>query len=168
MMRWWRALSLRERRILLLMAVVLLLFLSWLMAWRPLAQAHQATAVELDRIVADLAWMEAAAVELNRLQGAGRTKPQPRQGLSLLALAEQTARANGLSQAFRRGEPDGADRVRVWLEQAAFDQLIRWLELLEAGYGVGVADASVDKSENQGVVDVRILLVDRSPASSVR
>ncbi len=160
MKRWLATLSGRERGALFLTATLGTAFLVWLLAFRPLVQARGALTEREARLRPEVLWLEGAAVEVARLRAAGEQGPDSRGGQSLLAMTEQTARAAGLGDSFRRGEPDGEKRVRVWLENASFDAMLRWLGGLQSGYGVAVVDGSVDAAGSPGVVNVRLLLTE--------
>ncbi len=157
---WLETLSQRERAALFLAVAVVAGFLIWLLAFRPLAQAQQRLAEREARLRPDVAWLEAAASEVARLRAADRAGPGKRGEQSLLALTEQSARAAGLGQAFRRGEPAGEKRVRVWLENASFDAMLTWLQGLQSRYGVAVIDGTVDGAGTPGLVNVRLLLAE--------
>jgi general secretion pathway protein M len=83
-----------------------------------------------------------------------------RQGRSLLALADATARSAGLEGALRRVEPVGTSGVRVSFEFASFDVLIAWIEQLTREYGVEATDFSADRADGVGLVNARVTLQD--------
>src|SRR5581483_1437548 len=83
-----------------------------------------------------------------------------RQGKSLLALADATARSAGLAGSLKRVEPAGGRSVRVTFEVANFDVLMNWLDALARDYGVEVTDFSADKVEGLGLVNARATLED--------
>jgi general secretion pathway protein M len=83
-----------------------------------------------------------------------------RQGKSLLALADASAREAGLQSALRRVEPVGERNVRVGFESANFDQLAQWLELLAGRYGIEAIEFSAERAEGIGLVDARVTLRD--------
>jgi type II secretory pathway component PulM len=82
---------------------------------------------------------------------------------SLLAIADQTGKQAGLSNAITRMQPEGDHIVRVWLEQADFAALVRWLGLLETTYGVAVVEAAIDREAQAGMVRARLGLVRGAP-----
>ena len=159
MKRYWQGLSSREQRLALVVALVLLAFIFWLALWRPLSAAHAGLDTRIERQQQDLAWMRAAALEATRLQGQPTTTGN-RGDLSLLALAEQSARGIGLAEGFRRGEPVGDARVRVTFEAVSFDRLIQWVEMLNQRYGVTVDELAVDRAGSPGLVDARVMLAE--------
>ncbi len=148
----------RERNLVIFTAGMLALFLVWLMAWRPLAAQHQRLSSQVISLSDELPWMRAAATQIERLNASAA--PVSRGGQSLLALAESSARGAGMGDAWRRAEPGAGGELRVWLENASFDTMLRWLTLLQQRYGVSVVEASIDQAGIPGIVNVRLLLAE--------
>jgi general secretion pathway protein M len=157
---WWDRLSPRDRRVLVVGGVLAAALLGWALLWQPLRQARAELAAQVVQQRADLESMRRAAAELRALRGQGGFGHADRQGKSLLALADATARAAGLTGALKRVEPVGPTSVRVSFETASFDVLIDWLERLSRDYGVTVSDFSADRVEGLGLVDARVTLQD--------
>lgn len=160
MKAWWYGLQQRERRMLTIGGVVLTLLLGWAFVWYPLTRARS----DLQRQVIDqrqaLAAMRADASEAQRLRGLGVQGQSSRQGKSLLALADASARGAGLTGALKRVEPLSEKSVRVSLDAASFDALMNWLESLARDYGVQSTDFSADRADGVGLVNVRVTLED--------
>ncbi|MEM1090615.1 MAG: type II secretion system protein M [Pseudomonadota bacterium] len=148
----------REKKLVWLAGIMLSVFVIWLAAWRPLTQQRQTLSSSVTQLNDDLPWMRAAAAEIQRLGDAAQ--PVSRGGQSLLALAESSARGAGLGQSWRRAEPGAGGELRVWLENAPFDAMLRWLIVLQKRYSVSVAEASIDQAGIAGVVNVRLLLAE--------
>ena len=118
------------------------------------ADAH----ARVERARDDVAWMRSMTGPANELHAQGARGHVERQGKSLLALADASARAAGLSGALKRVEPTGGNSVRVSFEVASFDMLVDWLSQLARDYGVRVSDFSADKVEGLGLVNARVTL----------
>ena len=157
---WWDGLQERERRMLAIGGVVVAAMLGWALLWYPLSHARSDLASRVARQRDDLAWMRQALGETRALRAQGAHARADRQGKSLLALADVTARGAGLTGALKRVEPAGGDSVRVNLEIANFDTLMNWLDGLARDYGVQVTDFSADKIEGLGLVNARVTLED--------
>jgi general secretion pathway protein M len=157
---WFESLSGRERVMLILAVLSLAILLAWVGVWRPLGRSLASLEDQRDRLTADVAWMSAAAGEVTRLRTGPGSQPASRGGESLLALVERSARGGGLVDGFRRGEPAGDKRVRVWLENASFDASLGWLESIQTAYGVTVVDAVVERAGVPGLVNMRLLLAE--------
>lgn len=157
---WWQALAPNERRMLGIGTVVVALLLGWALVWHPLAlkRAELEQTIEVQR--RDLAYVRVGAAEIERLRAAGLRSRADRQGKSLLALADATARGAGLESALKRVEPVGARSVRVSFETANFDALVGWIEELSRSYGVEAGDLSADRADGIGLVNARVTLQD--------
>jgi general secretion pathway protein M len=155
---WWRGLGERDRRILAIGTVVVVLLLGWAFVWYPLARAREQLQARVERERADLSWMRKSAGELATLRAKGARGQVDRQGKSLLALADVTARGAGLGGALKRDEPTGPKSVRVSFETANFDALIGWVDALGRDYSVQATDLSADRVDGVGLVNARVVL----------
>ena len=158
MASWWQGLSERDRRVLIIGAFLAAALLGWSFAWNPLARARAQLGAQVERQRTDLAWMRASAGEVDALRNKGARGQVDRQGKSLLALADVTARGAGLSAALKRVEPSGPKSVRVSFETANFDALVGWIDALARDYGVQATDLSAEKVEGIGLVTARVVL----------
>jgi general secretion pathway protein M len=157
----WSALQPRERRVLVLGALVVGMVLSYVLLWEPLSRSRQDWRVRVAAAESDLAWMRAAAP---RVRDAGAATATPtRDGRSLLARVDASAREAGLGSALLRAEPIGTGNVRVTFQQAGFDALMRWIETFSAQHGARVGELSVQRADGVGLVDARLTL-EETPA----
>lgn len=155
---WWNSLAPREQRVLRLGAVALLLIGGWLLVWEPLAKARDTWRTRVQAGENDLAWMRAHAPQLRALASTGGGTTAVRDGRSLLALVDATARAAGVGDALLRVEPVAGNQVRVYFEGADFDALVQWLEELGARQGVVLGDFNANRAAGVGRVDARLAL----------
>lgn len=157
---WWNALAPRDQRTVAVGVLVVVAMLGWALVWHPLAMKRAELREAVDAQRRDLAYVRVAAAEVERLRAAGKHSRGDRQGRSLLALADASARAGGLESALRRVEPVGASSVRVSFEFAGFDALIGWIEGLTRDYGIEATDFSADRADGVGLVNARVTLQD--------
>jgi general secretion pathway protein M len=160
MRAWWNGLAAREQRIVAIGALAVLLMLGWAFVWHPLVVKRAELRDEVDAQRRELAFVRVAAADVDRLRATGKQGRRDRQGRSLLALADATARAGGLEGALKRVEPVGAASVRVSFETARFDALIAWIEGLTRDYGIEAVDFSADRADGVGLVNARVTLQD--------
>lgn len=106
---------------------------------------------DYQRELENVEWMRAQEGEIRQLIEANQSS---REG-SLLSVASATAKKYNL--AFSRFDPDSDDKVRLWLEQVKFNDVVGWLSELENEQGVSAVDISVD-SASPGYVSVRLTL----------
>jgi general secretion pathway protein M len=152
---YWAGLQSRERHTLIAGALALILLLGYALVWEP----YQSELKRLRQSVAEqeqlLAWMEQAAAEVAQLRRSAPARSASRQ--PLLTLVDTTARQRGLGGALKRVQPDG-EAVQVWLEQAAFDEVLRWVDGLARSHGIRVNGMVVERAEASGLVNARLVL----------
>jgi general secretion pathway protein M len=102
--------------------------------------------------------MQESAQTLTQLKRSSNNAAQGLGGRSLLSVADSTARAGGLGPALKRVEPEGSDSVRVWLEGAPFDVLVKWLGTLSTIHGVNAETVTMERSDATGRVSARLTL----------
>jgi general secretion pathway protein M len=152
----WEQLQPRERRILLGGAIGAVLLLAYALVWIPftdrLAQLENSVITQRGT----LAWMQQAGAEVRTLRG---TRPAAGSPQSLLALSDESAKAHRLGGAIKRVQPDGQHTVRVWLEGAAFDDVLRWLDTLAVQHGIRITGLNVERTAaTPGQVNARVAL----------
>lgn len=160
MSAWWNQQSARDRRVLVIGSVVVAIFLVWSFVWYPLTSDRARLVNQLDNAKRDLAFVRVAEAEVERLRSIGVRSRADRQGKSLLALADVSARGAGLEGVLKRLEPVGSNSVRASFEFASFDVLLSWIEGMARDYGVQITDFSADRVDASGLVNARVTLED--------
>lgn len=155
---WWASLQPREQRVVALGAAVAVVLLGWSLLWYPLAHSRTQLAERVRQQHENLAAMSQQAAQARELRARGGGGHADRQGKSLLALADATARGAGLGGALKRVEPTSEKSVRVSFEFAAFDTLTNWLDALVRDYDVQTTDFSADHVDAVGLVNARVTL----------
>jgi general secretion pathway protein M len=157
---WWQGLASNERRMIGIGAPLALVLLGWALVWHPLAVRRTELEQTIDNQRRDLAYVRLGAEEIGRLHVTGKQSRGDRQGRSLLALADATARSSGLGTALKHVEPVGARSVRVSFEGANFDAMVQWIEMLSKNFAVEASDLSADRADGIGLVNARVTLQD--------
>jgi general secretion pathway protein M len=160
MKAWWESLATRERALISGGALVALAVLGYGLAWEPFQSSHRRLQQSVAEQRADLAWMQQAAQEIQRLSSAA---PLENDGRSLLTLVDQTARTAGLGAALKQITPQGDDKLSARLDRVEFDQLLDWLGALERQYPVVLINLNVDRTETTGLVNARVILQGSRP-----
>lgn len=158
MKAWYLGLAPRERLLVGGAAVLVVLLLGYLLVIEPLQQRR---AVLERGVVAQrelLAWMRDAVMPLR----GNPTSPSDSRGQSLFAVVDRSARATVLAGALQRVQPEGQGNVRVWFDDAPFDDLVRWIAALQREHGITVNTLSVERADEAGLVDARLTL-ERTP-----
>jgi general secretion pathway protein M len=152
---WFRTLAPRERIMLSICAIVVLLTLIYVAGWKPLVNAHVRREAALERARSIATRIEQAAADA---KAAGPTATVDR-SMSLLAAVDQTSRSQTLGKAPSRVQPEGDKEVKVWIDDVPFDNLLRWLQELDQKYGIQPGSAEIERSSAPGIVNVRVSLV---------
>jgi general secretion pathway protein M len=150
--------SVSERRSLLIGGVALGLILIYGIIWLPLQRGVVSLEESVIKNQTLVTWMQNASADVRVLLGSAPAIRTERGDSSLLALVDSTARQSNLGTSVRRVEPKGKDEVRVRLEAAAFDDMIRWLTELQLRYGIQTESVSVDKQPNPGRINANLTL----------
>ena len=157
MKAWWENLGARERGLIVVGTVLVMMLLSYVLAWEPLRNSDRRLRQNVAERRADLAWMRQAAEEIKRLGGAEAARPVA-DNRSLLTLVDQTARAAGLGAALKRVAPQGDDKLSAQLDGAEFDKLIPWLSALERDQAIAIISLNVDRTDAPALVNARVVL----------
>jgi type II secretory pathway component PulM len=153
----FRDLKPREKVVLAAGTAAAAIIILWGLLWR-----LPGGAAELRDAVAEKTHMLADLRRAQAIQTAPQVAGQPSEsGQSLVTLIDRTAQSLGLAETFTRTAPDttsGADAIRVSFQNAAFDDLVEWLVMLERSYGVSVDSFSVNGTRDEGLVSGQVFL----------
>lgn len=158
MSAWLNGLSPVRREQVLMGAGLAVLALIFVLIWSTLGAQREPLRARVAQRQATLAYLQTAVPRLLDEGSPSRAAPAGADE-SLLVVVDKTIRAEGLSQALSRAEPDGDTRVRVWLDHARFDRVAAWLERLAGKFGIVAGELSVDRAGVPGRVNARVLLV---------
>ncbi|MGQ0619405.1 MAG: type II secretion system protein GspM [Panacagrimonas sp.] len=153
------ALQPRERWLVGVGGIVLLLTLIYLLIVEPVTKAHayRTSALESSRALA--VRLELAAQQVQQLRSNAGSGSSAGRGVSLMAAVDQAAKSSSIGKGPSRIQPEGEGEVRVWFEDVAFDTVARWVSDLQTRYGVTVQTLDVEPVSSAGSVNVRLSLV---------
>jgi len=154
---FWRGLNQREQILLGSGSIVLLLTIIYLSVWEPLVVEQDRLQMSIARQQKDVDWMRNAAAEVRKLN-AQRGPVRQINGQSMLGVIDSTAKQNRLGESVTRIEPEGGNSVRVWLEAAPFDDMMRWLQKLTREYSYNIDSVVIEKEAVSGRVSVRLII----------
>jgi len=138
--QFWDARQSRERWVLIIAGIALLALLYDSLIYTPITQKRQQALMQLDANRELVAWMQDAAATL-----AARREAVPARGTgaSPMLAAERRASEAGVRQALERREPVGRNGLRVAFTAVSFNDLARWIELMQTQEGLQVTRASL-------------------------
>ena len=157
MKEWWDSLQARERMIVTVLGGVVALAVIYFVLLKPLGDARTKLRADTKSQQATLAWMRQAGQEVQQLRqqsSAGGSNANR----SLLSIVDSSAKKSGLRKPISRMEPDGDKAVKLWVDDAEFDALVRWLGDLQRTFAVQVGRASFSRTDSPGIVNSRLTL----------
>ena len=145
---WYHAQAPRDQLIVRGVAILLALSLTFLILVLPLLQQNTQLSTTLN---AKMSFYNTMADNAGRF-AQGRGASAAASNTPLLALVSQQARKSGVT--LTRYEQDG-DSLRVWVDGAAFDEAITWMEELGRQFGVRATQVNIDRIGDAGRVNIR-------------
>jgi len=157
MKTWFASLSSRERIMVQSMAVVIVLFLFYFIIIEPITSSYERNKKSVAAATQTVEWMKSASRQIEQLRG-GNTAAKPKGKQFVLGVVDRSVRKTGLSSVMKRVQPEGDKGVRVWFEKASFDNLMKWLAIVERKHGLVVDEINIEKTDSIGLVNVRVFL----------
>lgn len=155
---WFSSLTPRERIMVQVAASVVIVFIFYLIVLEPISSNYTKNNKNVATATQTLKWMHSAAVEVNQLRGGKQITERPQGKQFILSTIDNSVRKAGLAAVMKRVQPEGDSGVRVWFENAAFDELVKWLAVIESKHGLLVNEINVEQAESTGLVNVRVYL----------
>lgn len=155
---YYDQLSTRDQKALQLLGIALALFILYFCLWRPVHLYQQDQAANLAQSRALMSWLKAHETEARAL-AQNQSRKQSDQGganHSLMTTITSSAKQAGIPLA--RFEPSGERAMRIWLEDAPFNQVASWLQQLNQRYGVKVDQAAIQRGQSPGLITAHFKL----------
>lgn len=155
--QYWLNLATRERLIMSVGLLLVLLILFYALIWQPWHKAINSMNGYLPGLRSDLQWMRQQS---DVVKNGGTVKVNSSikgSGESLLSILEKTARANKLDKSIQQITPGkSAQEVRVVLEEASFNQWVSWIDVLYKDYLITVKQVTAERDEDKpDIAEVR-------------
>lgn len=154
---WYSGLQERERNMVIALGIALAILLIFLLVVLPLKNYFKS-------LNDDLSYYENQVMTVQKqvaaIKSAGPGKVT-NDNISLNQLVNQTAKSFGLSFS-RIEERERNKEIQLRLDNVEFDQLLRWISLLEQGRGLVVDTLRISKKDAVGRVDASIKLIKAS------
>jgi len=150
----------RDQLMVIILGFIFSVFVLYSIVWAPISTSVENAKKSYQEEYALLSWMKAQ--EANVLEG--RKNPGNKRSVgneSLLALVNN--KAQHFSLPLKRYEPDGDNKLRVWLESVPFDTVMLWMNTLSVNKGLSISSVSIDAEQGRGgeskkgVVSVKVV-----------
>ena len=158
MKAWFLTLTQRERNMVQAAGAIVIIFTLYFVILEPISSSYEKNKKNVNTALETIEWMKTAAQEIKQLSGGKELASRPQGKQFLLSTIDRSARKSGLASVMKRVQPEGESGVRVWFENASFDELIKWLATIESEYGLIVNEINVEQAESTGLVNVRVFL----------
>ena len=147
---WWNSLQRREQQLVSMLGVVGGIGLFYALIWAPLHQTRESQQLAATTASEQLVWLRGKLPQLAAAPATGA-------GGSLNDKVSQTSRQFQINVS--RMQPKD-EQLDLMLEDVAFEQLLRWLQLLQGEHGVQLVQLEVTDTDVPGVVRVRRLVLE--------
>lgn len=147
----------REKAIVALALVVVIVLGVHAFVVEPYQERVAAVRDAIDQQTADLAWMKSAVA---RLPAAGMAAGTVEIEGTLANFIDQAVRRQGLSGQLSQMSPIGNNEVRIRYSSVDFNRLVKFIAQISSS-GLDVKDIRITAADNPGIVDSSIVLVRR-------
>jgi general secretion pathway protein M len=154
MRAWYENLSERDRRVVTIGGVVVLV-LALLAIILPVNTQISLARKRITTKQGDLAFIQSVAPQV---AAAGPGAPGAANAESLVVLIDSSARESGLGKSLASSQPTGDKGLRIRLDKAPFDALVAWLARLSQQHGVRVESAEIESAGEVGLVNAGLVL----------
>ena len=155
---WWINLSLRDKQMLTLGGVVVVIFLLYLLIWSPISNTVSTLRTTLQHNQATLVWMQKADKQIQSIEKNPSASRSTQTTASLLSIVQNEINQNPLAKNLTQLRQAETDSVQLSFLHVDFDQLIAWLTQLWQQQNITVIQATVKKGDSQGVVAAEVML----------
>jgi general secretion pathway protein M len=149
MKEWFAQLNQRDQMSLLVLGIVLVLYLFYLFVWSPLDTKRDELALQNTVIAESQVRVDAMVSELLQIRQSGASTGARRNLTSVIN--ESTSR---LQLPVIRLQPNSRGEIQVRLENASFDDVLKWLYEMEYTENMLVREVSLTQSNAAGLVNV--------------
>ncbi len=151
---WFLQLKQREQWVLVIGSAVVLLYIFFVMLWRPLQNGNQQLLVRNAEAAKTLEWMRASAASL-QADAQQQRKGNPASNANLPQLLDRSVSKFGMQ--FSRLQPKGANKAQVWFDATEFASLVAWLDELDK-QKIYATSVSFNSTQQTGRVNASVAL----------
>jgi type II secretory pathway component PulM len=144
----------REKMIVAVALLVMLVIGGHALVIEPYLQRVAALQDEIEQQRADLEWMRSAVA---RLPNSAMTADSAEISGTLANFIDQAVRRQGLAGQLSQMSPVGEDEIRMRYSAVEFNRLIAFIALVNSS-GLAVKDIRISPAETPGIVDANLVL----------
>lgn len=151
MKQWFYGLNAREQMSVMALALALLLYVVFVGVLEPLSDKRASLEQQNTVIAESLSDVDAMVSEIKQLRESG-AQTNGKRNLTTL-INRSTSR---LQLPVSRLQPNSRGEIQVRLEDAAFDDMLKWLHEMEYREGLLVREVSMTQGRSSGRVNVTV------------
>jgi general secretion pathway protein M len=148
---WFSRYNPREQLLLFAMAFFLVAYLLYFVVLAPVGAMRDEMTARNDAALEVLQRVDAMVSEVLRLRNTGEGVSQKR---NLTTLINQSTSALGLPVS--RLQPNSRGEIQVRVENASFDDLLKWLHDMEFSQGLLVREVSITQAGSPGRINASV------------
>ena len=159
---YWLQLEKRERWILGLGGVLVSFILFYALILKPWHRALSEMSDRVPSLRENLVWMMQASEMVQNGNVVNTVRASKDLNKSLLSVVEQTARTSKVNKFIQQMVPGNniktnVEQVNVVLEEANFNQWVRWVDDLANNYAVNIKQVSIEsETDEPNIVELRV------------
>lgn len=154
-MRQFDSLPKRDQKALIALIIALLIAILYFLVWSPAHSFAKKQEANLKSSQELLSWVRAnEGIAITLVSAGGSASSNIVDSQTLVSTVSANAQKHQIK--LKRFEPSGERKVRVWIEKVPFNTVVVWLQDLKSTYQIEVSQASIDKDEKGGLVNVRL------------
>lgn len=158
MKQWYNNLTHSEQRLLRMGSVIIGIVLFWVLLYQPMVKHINQQVTIKNNLQQQLAEMK--SVNLASINNTGQQKTTLPPNTTFSSWVDQQLSQIGLQQMVNRTEPIDNNTLTVWLNNAAFDQVVDWLQSIQQQYGIVADQIDVNVTDRSiGLTNIRMRLV---------
>ncbi len=150
---WWQSLQPRERVFVGSLGVFLVVFCFYFLLLEPLFKNAKDYKAKAERAKSELQWMQAA---VQNLPATDARRPNNNSNASLNVIVDQTRGRYRLVAS--NTQQVGPNQLRVKLDDAKFDDIVRWLGDLRRTHSITIDAANVSPTDVRGTTTASLTL----------
>lgn len=155
--RQFESLPSRDRMALKILSLVVLILILYFSMWVPAKAFMDQNKSDLEfnkQLLALVVDNKTTLSSMNRSGASSSAKILDSQ--QLVSSVTNLAKQNKI--ALKRFEPSGENKLKVWVDDAPFDKMIKWLDRMKKSLGVTVEQITIEKDDSPGLVSARMTL----------
>lgn len=155
MKEWFSQLNQREQMSVFVLSLVVVLYLLYMFVWSPLDTRREELTLQNNAIAESRVRVDAMVSQLLQLREKGASPGAKRNLTSVIN--QSTAR---LKLPVMRLQPNSRGEIQVRLENASFDDVLKWLHQMEYSESLLVREVSLTPTGSAGLVNVTVRIAE--------